>query len=164
MKAKYFLTGLFLCILSVSFIYSAEPDDKEALAGLRKARAVFDISSGDSKKLIAYLNLIEKTSDTVRANGADPDFIITFRGSASFFISKEKTKLRETNKGDAKTIFEILDRLGGLREIKLEQCSVAAKGRNLNFNSFHKSVKLVGNSWISLIAYQNKGYALVALP
>ena len=56
--------------------------------------------------------------------------------------------------------------LADLRNAKgvenLEQCAVAAREQGTKPENVVPSVKVVGNAWISLMAYQAKGYAYIA--
>ena len=44
----------------------------------------------------------------------------------------------------------------------LEQCAVAVREQGTRPEDVVPSVKVVGNAWISLMAYQAKGYAYIA--
>jgi len=44
----------------------------------------------------------------------------------------------------------------------LEQCSVAIRQQGTAADKVLPPIKVVGNSWISLLAYQTKGYAYIA--
>jgi intracellular sulfur oxidation DsrE/DsrF family protein len=43
-----------------------------------------------------------------------------------------------------------------------EQCSVAIRQHGTAADKVLPPIKVVGNSWISLVAYQTKGYAYIA--
>ena len=44
----------------------------------------------------------------------------------------------------------------------LEQCAVAVREQGTRPENVVPSVKVVGNAWISLMAYQARGYAYIA--
>jgi len=44
----------------------------------------------------------------------------------------------------------------------LEQCSVAIRTQGTKAENVVPAVKVIGNSWISLMAYQAKGYAYIS--
>ena len=48
----------------------------------------------------------------------------------------------------------------GVRSV--EQCAVAIREQGTKAESVVPEVKVVGNAWISLMAYQAKGYAYIA--
>jgi intracellular sulfur oxidation DsrE/DsrF family protein len=43
-----------------------------------------------------------------------------------------------------------------------EQCSVAAREQGINVEKVLPEIRVVGNGFISLMAYQAKGYAYIA--
>lgn len=139
----------------------AQPNDSDSLRGLKSTKAVFDVTTGNPKKLSFYLNLIEQTADSMRSAGVKPDFVVTFRGPATFFVSSDRERIKLEDTPVADKIQGQLDELSHKPNVKLEQCSVAAKALHVDTRTIYPSVKVVGNSWISLIGYQNRGYALV---
>ena len=44
----------------------------------------------------------------------------------------------------------------------VEQCSVAIRQQGTKAENVLPEVKVIGNSWISLMAYQAKGYAYIS--
>jgi intracellular sulfur oxidation DsrE/DsrF family protein len=44
----------------------------------------------------------------------------------------------------------------------IEQCSIAVRGAGTKPENVVPGIKVVGNGWISLAAYQAKGYAYIA--
>ena len=59
--------------------------------------------------------------------------------------------------------------LAGVEDMKksagvdsIEQCSVAIRGQGTKAENVIPAVKVVGNGWISLVAYQSRGYAYIA--
>src|SRR3569833_3440981 len=94
MKMKSFLTVLFFGFnaLAVNFPVYAEdpPEDTEALNGLHEVKVIFDITTGDAKKLLSRLGLIEETRDGMLKQGITPHNVLAFRGPASLFIQKDQ--------------------------------------------------------------------------
>jgi len=152
----------FLFILAVpSFAYATEPSDAEALKGLSSARAVFDITTANPKKLNFYLNLIESTAKSMHAAGVKTDFILAFRGPATFYTSMDRKKIKMDDMMIADKISNKLKSMSSTPGMELTQCAVAAHALKVDVKTINPAVKVIGNSWVSLIAYQNKGYAIV---
>src|SRR2546425_3582268 len=67
---------------------------------------------------------------------------------------------------DRETAIKIAAKLKEMRNAKgvenLEQCAVAVREQGTRAEDVVPSVKVVGNAWISLMAYQNRGYAYIA--
>lgn len=154
-------TLLFCFISSVSFADSMSVNDKDALAGLKSANAVFDITTANPKKLNFYLKLIGDTAASMRAQGVTPKFVLSFRGPATIYMSSDRKKVKLENLEVAEAITKKIHKLSKSSDMKLVQCAVAANALKVDTKTIDPAVTVVGNSWISLIAYQNKGYAIV---
>ncbi len=152
-----------LALLAANAVLAAgnQPDDSDSLRGLKATKAVFDVTTDNPKRLAFYLKLIEDTAESMKAVGVKPDFVVAFRGPATFYVSNDRERIKLEDTPVADKIKGQLDELSHQPNIKLEQCSVAARALHVDPASIYPSVKVVGNSWISLIGYQNKGYALV---
>jgi len=156
------LVWLFTLLLGAPLLASAgEPNDADSLKGLSNARAVFDITTGDPKKLNFYLNLIDNTAKSMNAQGVKTEFVLAFRGPATFYVSNDRKKVKKEDMEVANKISAKLQNLSSNPDMKLTQCAVAAKALKVDTKTINPAVKVVGNSWVSLIAYQNKGYAIV---
>lgn len=138
-------------------------DDRAALAGLKEARVAFDITVGDTKRLLSVLNVIDEARESLIKQGVTPRFVLTFRGPATVLISPNPEKVKPE---DRETVARIAAKLKQLRAASgvegLEQCSVAMRLSETKAEQVPPEVKIVGNSWISLIAYQSRGYAYIA--
>ena len=83
--------GLVLFSFSIQPVEAAsEPNDANSLQGLGNTKVVFDITQGNPKKLLGRLKLIEKTAEMMAAQGVKPDFVLAFRGPASFYASSDR--------------------------------------------------------------------------
>lgn len=161
---RYTYLTLLLLVLTVSNLASAAEaplDDRAALTGLTETHAVFDITTENPKKLKFYLELIAESATSVQAQGVKPVFVLAFRGPATRYISSSRHQLDPEQTEAADQIAALLDRLAKLPNVTLEQCGVAARVMNVQRDTIHPTVKVVGNSWISLMGYQNRGYALI---
>ena len=45
----------------------------------------------------------------------------------------------------------------------LEQCAIAARGQKVSYDDVLPQITVVQNGYISIVAYQNKGYALLPM-
>jgi intracellular sulfur oxidation DsrE/DsrF family protein len=139
------------------------PDNKEALAGLKEMKIAFDVTEGDPKVLLGKLNVIDLTRKQILAEGVTPRFVVAFRGDASFFT---QTDVEKINPADRDAAVKVAAKIRELRTASglesIEQCAVPLPARKLRNEDVMPEVKLVGNGWISLVAYQQKGYAYIA--
>lgn len=159
MKSVYFAAALLFAASASAAGY----DDQAALAGLKEVKVAFDLTAGDSKALLGRLNVIDETRQSLIQQGVTPHFVLTFRGPATRLIQSDQSKIKpEDRDGAAK----IAAKLAEMRRAKgvdnLEQCAVAVREQGTRPEDVVPAVKVVGNAWISLMAYQAKGYAYIA--
>ncbi len=157
---------LLLCSMLVLPVRADQPlplpDDRAALTGLATGKAVFDIRIGEPKPLLLALKVIEETAAGMRRQNVTPDFVLTFRGATLPLLKRSQG----TGKVDEQAILaEIHERLAEFRnqQVPLEACNVAARIFKVEAAALDPSLKLIGNSLISLIGYQQKGYVLVPM-
>lgn len=167
MKMKSFLTVLFfgLNALAVNFpVYAADPpEDTEALNGLHEVKVIFDITTGDAKKLLSRLGLIEETRDGMLKQGVTPHFVLAFRGPASLFIQKDQSRVKLEDVELMEKIQLKLKEMSKDKSFSLAQCAVANRYLKIKNEDTIPEVHVVGNSFISMAAYENKGYAYIPI-
>ena len=147
------LAILFLLVCSPTLYAAPQADDHEALAGLKSAKVIFDVRVADLEKLVFNLELLNETWSGLVAQGVKPEMVIAFRGPG--------VKLLTTATIDE----EALDLIRDLKKkgVRLEACAVALRIFKVDTAGLLPEVKLVGNVLNSLIGYQNKGYAMIAI-
>jgi len=130
-----------------------KPDDREALSGLAAAKVIFDVRFPDLEKLVANLSLLNETFDGMVTQGVKPEMIVVFRGPGVKLLST--AALNE----DAVDLIRTLKEKG----VRLEVCAVAMRIFHADPAELLPEMKLVANVFNSLIGYQNKGYAMIAV-
>ncbi|MEJ2392292.1 MAG: DsrE family protein [Gammaproteobacteria bacterium] len=164
MKTLYISVIAFLYMMltaSISLAADKTPDNKDALKGLTSSKAIFDITTGNPKKLAFYLKLVRETAESMHAAGVKTDFILAFRGPATFYVTSDQKHVKIKDMPIAYKIKDEITMLSHEKGVKLTQCSVAAHVLHVDTSTIYPGVKVIGNSWVSLIGYENKGYALV---
>ena len=148
------LKKLFLLLLAFS------------LLGLSNAwatdKAIFDVRISKAKSLLFALKVIEETAEGMRAQGMNPEFVLAFRGSTLKLLTTDPDV---ESPEDEKTLAEVRERLKAYKEkgMVLEACNVAARIFDIDKEELDPNLHLVTNSLISVIDYQNRGYALVPM-
>lgn len=138
-------------------------DDQESLSGLKEVKVAFDITAGDAKVLLGRLNVIDETRQSLIQQGVTPHFVLTFRGPATKLIQSDISKIKpEDREGAAKIVAKLAEMSRAKGVEKLEQCSIAVREQGTKPENVAPSVKVIGNAWISLMAYQARGYAYIA--
>lgn len=161
-SALAMLTLLLLALPVLADQPAASPDDRTALQGLSTGKAVFDIRIGDARQLLFALKVIEETATGLQRQQVTPDFILTFRGATVPLL--RRTPDAATPQEQA-ILAEIHERLATFhsRQMPLEACNVAARLFKVEAADLDPALKLVGNSIVSLIGYQQQGYALIPM-
>jgi intracellular sulfur oxidation DsrE/DsrF family protein len=155
------VTAVALCFTTP---VSAEmPNDQQALAGLSEVKVAFDFTTGDPKQLLTQLTVIDETRESVMSQGAKPDFILAFRGPATKLVQTDLSQVKTEDRELMSKIAEKVRQLRGSSGVtSMEQCGVAVRLAGTKPENVLPEIKVVGNGWISLMAYQAKGYGYIA--
>ena len=154
MLTRIMMLGILLLLACSPILRAAQkPDDREALAGLKSAKVIFDVRVPDLEKLDFNLRNLNETFDGIAAQGVKPEMIVVFRGPGVRLLTA--AALDE----EARDLFRELKRKG----VRFEACSVAMRIFKADPAGLIPEVKLVANVFSSLIGYQNKGYATIAI-
>ncbi len=138
-------------------------DDSAALAGLKEGKIAFDIHEGNPKLLLARLNVIDETRQSLIQQGVKPHFILAFRGPATKLVQTDQEKIKpEDREGAAKVAAKIKEMSKAPGVEGFEQCAIASRTQETKTELVLPEVRVVGNGFISLMAYQTRGYAYIA--
>lgn len=167
MKANAFfkIAPVFLLLFGVGLPACADssPMDNAALQGLTDVKVIYDVTTGNAKKLLSRLELIEETRESIIRQGGKPHFILSVRGPASLLVQKDTSRIKPEDMEAAAKISEKIKAMSKEPEYQLNQCAVANRYLKIKNEDTLPEVKVVGNGWISLAAYQNKGYAYIPI-
>jgi intracellular sulfur oxidation DsrE/DsrF family protein len=158
MKLLVALVTVLVIGSSTSFAF----DDSAALNGMTEGKIAFDIADGNGKALLARLKIIDETRQSLIQQGVKPHFVIAFRGPATRLVQMENDKIAAEDREMAQTIAAKIDAMSKESGIEaMEQCSVAAREQGIDPDEVVPPIKVVGNGFISLMAYQARGYAYI---
>jgi len=144
---------LFILTCSTPLHAEPQPNDREALAGLTNAKVIFDVRVADLEKLVFNLKLFNETLEGIAAQGVKPEMVVVFRGPVVKILNA--AALDE----EALSLLRVLKKKG----VQFEACAVAMRILKADQAGLIPEVKLVANVFNSLIGYQNKGYAMIAI-
>jgi intracellular sulfur oxidation DsrE/DsrF family protein len=151
-----------LMLIIPAMVYAGTPDDHVALDGLTSVQIICDVNVGEAKLLLRRLELIDETYTQLLDAGVTPTIVVAFRGGASLYVTTGEKYVDAGNMGTKKEIRGWVDqfRRHGFR---LEQCAIAAKAWKVDPADFLPAIKVVQNGYISIVAYQARGYALLPM-
>lgn len=162
LKISYFVFIGFIILFSCGSAVAEEFTNKRALSDLSAVKAYYDVNVGIPGKLLTRLRLIDKTYEQLVSAGVKPEFIIGFRGKASYFVTKGDDYVFEEDMPAKKKVLKWVQTLKA-RGIILEQCHIAAKLHDIDPKDILPEVEIVQNGYISMIGYQAKGYSQVPM-
>lgn len=159
MKTAALLTALLLLPVAVP---ADKLTDTDALKGLKTVKVIFDVNVGDPQVLLRRIELIDETYTQLLDAGVQPTFVVAFRGPATRYVTRGTGYVAP---GDLAAKNEIQGWIDQFRQngFILEQCAIAARGQNVAYDEILPQITVVRNGYISIIAYQNKGYALLPM-
>ena len=153
MLARCLMMVLLLLTCSPALQAAPQPNASEALAGLKTAKVVFDVRVADIDKLVFNLELFSETLEGIVAQGVKPEMVVTFRGSTVKLLTAAALD------DEALELIRALKKKG----VQFEACAVAMRVTKADSAGLVPEIKLVTNVFLSLIGYQNKGYAMIAI-
>jgi len=154
-----FFLLVFLFPLAAS---SQKHHDMPALDNRSGLKAFFDIKADSAAKVEKRLEWINDIYEQMTQKGGEATFIIGFRSQASFFVTRGDEDLDEDDLPTKRKIEKWLKHFARLG-IPLEQCGLSAELYDIDPQDFLPEITVVKNGYISMIKYQNKGYAYVPM-
>ena len=159
MRTMIAVAFLLLC---PTWLFAGSDDNKTALADLKSIKIICDVNVGEAKLLLRRLELIDETYSQLLDAGVTPTMVIAFRGGASRYVTRGPAHV-DAKERDIKAEIQGWVEQFRLNGLRLEQCAIAAKTWKIAFNDFLPTVELVQNGYISIVAYQTRGYALLPM-
>jgi len=164
---RMFLVGFFLLAFAGQSIAT---ENNGALQGMTAAKVVFDVKKDDPQKLLRSLTAIVHTRERMIRQNVQPDIVVTFRGaSVAYLTERDEIPVMAEYVEEVMDKEEVMDniirKINELNKVgvRMEICSLALNFLEMGDSKLLPGVNKVGNSLVSLIAYQNRGYAMVAI-
>jgi len=157
------------CVLSASSLAvaadepAAKPNDSRALAGVETGKVAWDINMGNPEKLSLYLRVMDETYEDLKRQGVEPEMVFTFRGPSLPLISTDHTDVPLDQEEHYEAIAEQIKKLQAKPNVHMEACSVAARLLKVDPGTLLPGIAFVGNTFVSQIGYQSKGYASIPI-
>jgi len=160
-----FYSTLFLGL--ISFIptqgFYQEINDADALTNVKTGKVVWDITIDNPKKLALFLSVIKETYDGLVKQNVTPEIIFTFHGGVVKLLSSNREKVPLEEHDDLDKVHQLLNELQKKDGVKMESCSIATRLFGVDNKTILTGIKPVGNTFISIIGYNAKGYAVIPI-
>ena len=158
------ILGIFVALVIFSANATAvEPHANEGLDGVTVGKVVWDVSLADPQKLLPNFRVLRQTYDDLVARKIKPEMVITFRGPVVKLLTTNIDQLPTAEKQAAGGVQQIIQDLATRDGIQLLACGISTRAFGVD-NVLMSEVKSVSNSFLPLLGYQSKGYALIAIP
>jgi intracellular sulfur oxidation DsrE/DsrF family protein len=140
-----------------------KPMDTMVLEGVTSGKVVWDINTASPAKLALYLGIIQETYDDLVRQGISPSMVLTFRGQSLRIISTEHEEISVQSIPEIEQSARMIHALNQRNGIRMEACSIAARIVEVDTGKILDGIRPVGNTFVSLIGYQSKGYAIIPI-
>ena len=162
---KSLLIAFFVLLPSVlltSPIFAGSPDNRVAIADLKSINIICDVNVGKPDLLLTRLELIDETYSQLLDASVTPTIVVAFRGEASRYITRDNLYVPPQEMDTKKAIRQIVVQFQK-NGIRLEQCAIAARARHIDPDDLLPGIALVKNGYVSIVAYQARGYSLLSM-
>ena len=151
-----------MTVLMAACLAAGVIEDKVSLQGIKDAKIVYDVTDGDGKALLNRLDTIDETRRSMLEAGTMPHFVISFRGPATKLVQTDMEAVKPEDREYAGKIAKWLLQFSKEKGVEsLEQCAVAIRHNGTKPENVVPPIKVVANSFVTLMAYQSKGYAYI---
>ena len=152
-----------ICLFLLNAAYAEKPSDADALQSINEGKVIWDVTVGSPTKLLFLLKVIDETYEDLERQNVKPDMVFLFHGRATKLISTKPIDLSPNEKEDHKEALELIKKLSQLPGVKMESCSISARHLGIDNETIIPDIKPVGNTFVSQIGYQKKGYAMIPI-
>ncbi|MFO7582051.1 DsrE family protein [Guyparkeria sp.] len=154
--------SLALTALLLAPSVSAESlDNRAAIGELENVKAVYDVRKSNPNALDMYLKAIITNVENLEKEGVEADLVMVFISHSVKFINTKPEIETEADHGEALSSIarsiETLQELG----VRIEACNGATRAFGVDNDTLLPGIEPVRSGFISLMGYQNNGYALV---
>lgn len=163
------LVRRFLAIVVATFIIAlivtpAVAGEYAALDGVKRVKAVFDVSLGSPKMANIVFWAVKNVykDESVNALSEPPQVAVVFHGPAVKLISTNREGFKAS---DNESLDEFANMIRQMKKdgVKLEVCLYALKVLGVDPATILPEVDQVGNGFISVVGYQAQGYSVVTI-
>ncbi|MGC9457165.1 MAG: DsrE family protein [Halothiobacillaceae bacterium] len=156
------LPVLALSLIAFSPVTSASSlDNRAAIGELEQIKAVYDVRKSNPNALEVYLRAIRSNVENLEREGVTADLVMVFISHSVKFINTAPTLEVEADYGPA--LERIAEHVRELQDmgVRMEACNGATRAFNVDNDTLLPGIEPVRSGFISLMGYQNNGYALV---
>ena len=135
--------------------------NRAAIDGLETVKAVYDVRKSNPNALDMYLKAIITNVENLEKESVQADLVMVFISHSVKFINTEPALETEADYGEA--LASIAQSIETLQElgVRMEACNGATRAFDVDNDTLLPGIEPVRSGFISLMGYQNNGYALI---
>ena len=142
-------------------VFAESLDNRAAIGGLENIKAVYDVRKSDPRALDGYLKAIVTNVENLEKEGVQADLVMVFISHSVKFINTAPALETEADYGsELESIAASVKTLQDLG-VRMEACNGATRAFDVDNDTLLPGIEPVRSGFISLMGYQNNGYALV---
>jgi intracellular sulfur oxidation DsrE/DsrF family protein len=157
------LPFLLLLLLIPGILTAGKPADTRALNGVDSGKIAWDINMSNAEKMLLYLKVMDETYEDLKRQGVEPDMVLTFRGPSVLLITTDRTNVALDDEVHLDGIAAQFQAMLAKPNVRAEACSVATSLTGVDPKTLLPGINHVGNTFVSQIGYQAKGYAIIPI-
>ncbi|MFK7795271.1 MAG: DsrE family protein [Gammaproteobacteria bacterium] len=157
------LSILFTFLTLLITAYADTPNDADALEGIDTGKVIWDVTLSKPSRLLFVMKVIDETYEDLVQQGVKPDMVFTFHGRVLKLLSSQPIELDLDEEVALEELLVLIQTLSNKPGVKMESCSIASRILGIDNSTIIAEVKPVGNTFVSMIGYQQKGYALIPI-
>ena len=150
---------LVLSLLSPASAWAL--DNARALGDLEQVKTVYDVRKKSPEALAGYLEAIITNHENLLKEEVEPELAMVFIAKAVKFITTEpRPEIAMNHQGALDRIAKAVAKLDELG-VHMEACAAATRYYGVDNDTLLPQIEPVRSGFISVMGYQNRGYALV---
>lgn len=157
---KYKVMMPLFCILSIVLLFHPIAVRAGDFDGLKRVKAVWDVTVDNGESFENKLALIKHTADTLRKRGVRPIFVVALNGPAAKFAAKTLGGTRHAGE-KIENLSDIQEKMKELHTsgVVFMTCKISLKQGKIEESALLPFVRIGENVLANIAALQNKGYA-----
>jgi intracellular sulfur oxidation DsrE/DsrF family protein len=161
---RHSLTLLLTIFFVIFMVGPAMSSEYNALKGVKKIKAVFEVSLGSPQKapLVFWAVRNAYDAEAVKSLPEKPEVVVVFHGPAVKLITSNREGLSEEESEALDQFAQMIHQMK-TEGVRFEACLYAAKLLEVDPATILPEIDKVGNGFISVIGYQEQGYAVVRI-
>ena len=158
------ILSLLLTLLTLFNSAQADkPSDADALQGIDTGKVIWGVTLSNPSRLLFVMKVIDETYEDLARQNVKPDMVFTFHGRVLKLLSSQPLELDLNEEAALEELLALIQTFSNKPGVKMESCSIASRILGIDNSTIISGVKPVGNTFVSMIGYQQKGYALIPI-